>query len=93
MAKNEQLLVAGVDVGGTNIEVGLIDDRHQVHGRAKAPTPSDGPDAVLDTIAELIGSLGEVPIAVGVGIPGVVHEGEVLTVPNLGGWHEKVDLV
>ncbi|UZJ24872.1 ROK family protein [Rhodococcus antarcticus] len=93
MAKNKQLLVAGVDVGGTNIEVGLVDDQHKVHGRAKAPTPSEGPDAVLDTIAELIGSLGEDPVAVGVGIPGVVHEGEVLTVPNLGGWHEQVDLV
>lgn len=93
MAKKKQLLVAGVDVGGTNIEVGLVSDDHEVHGRAKAPTPSSGPDAVLDTIAELIGSLGEDPIAVGVGIPGVVHQGQVLTVPNLGGWHEQVDLV
>lgn len=91
--KKEQLLVAGVDVGGTNIEVGLVDDAHQVHGRAKAPTPTEGPDAVLDTIAELIASLGEDPIAVGVGIPGVVHEGQVLTVPNLGNWHEQFDLV
>lgn len=93
MAKNKQLLVAGVDVGGTNIEVGLVGDDHEVHARAKAPTPTEGPDAVLDTIAELIASLEEDPIAVGVGIPGVVHEGEVLTVPNLGGWTATFDLV
>ncbi len=93
MAKNKQLLVAGVDVGGTNIEVGLVSDDHEVHARAKAPTPTAGPDAVLDTIAELIASLEEDPIAVGVGIPGVVHEGQVLTVPNLGGWTETFDLV
>lgn len=87
------LLVAGVDVGGTNIEVGLVDDAHEVHGRAKALTPTGGPDAVLDTIAELVHSLDAEPIALGVGIPGVVHEGQVLTVPNLANWNEKFDLV
>ena len=92
MAKSS-LLVAGVDVGGTNIEVGLVDDHHQVHAREKAPTPTDGPEAALSTIAELIAATDGDPIAVGVGIPGVVHEGRVLTVPNLGGWHEEVDLV
>ncbi|MET3808342.1 glucokinase [Nakamurella sp. UYEF19] len=87
------LLVAGVDVGGTNIEVGLVSADHQVHGRAKANTPTGGPAEVLDTIAELVQSLGDRPIAVGVGIPGVVDQGRVLTVPNLQNWTEKVDLV
>lgn len=86
------LEVAGVDVGGTNIEVGLIGDGHEVLGRVKAATPTEGPDAVLDTIAELVRSLGGEPVAAGVGIPGVVHEGEVLTVPNLANWHERVDI-
>ena len=84
--------MVGVDVGGTNIEVGLIGDDHEVLGRAKAATPTDGPDAVLDTIAELVRSLGGEPVAAGVGIPGVVHEGDVLTVPNLANWHERVDI-
>lgn len=88
-----ELLVVGVDVGGTNIEVGLVDDAHAVHGRAKALTPTGGPDAVLDTIAQLVQSLDAEPIALGVGIPGVVHEGQVLTVPNLANWNEKFDLV
>lgn len=93
MTADQSLLVAGVDVGGTNIEVGLVDDQHAVHSRAKAPTPTGGPDDVLDTIADLIDSLDADPIAVGVGIPGVVHEGAVLTVPNLANWHERFDLV
>lgn len=80
-------------MGGTNIEVGLVDDRHRVVSRAKAPTPTGGPDDVLATITDLIGSLDDAPVAVGVGIPGVVHEGKVLTVPNLAHWHDKVDLV
>ncbi|WP_348732611.1 ROK family protein [uncultured Mycolicibacterium sp.] len=85
--------MAGIDVGGTNIEAGLVGDDHRVLDRAKAPTPADGPDAVMDTIAELVGSLDGRPDAVGLGIPGVVHEGEVLTVPNLQNWHESIDIV
>ncbi|WP_299036187.1 ROK family protein [uncultured Pseudokineococcus sp.] len=87
------VLVAGVDVGGTNIQVGLVSGDHEVHARAKALTPTAGPDAVFDTIAELVASLGGDPVAVGVGIPGVVHAGQVLTVPNLVGWGGDVDLV
>jgi glucokinase len=90
---SQELLVAGVDVGGTNIEVGLVSADHHVHARAKADTPTGGPTEVLDTIASLIDSLGQKPIAVGVGIPGVVDQGRVLTVPNLQNWHEHVDLV
>ncbi len=85
--------VVGVDVGGTNIEVGLVGDDHEVLDRVKAPTPSEGPDAVQDTIERLVRSLGDEPAAVGVGIPGVVHEGEVLTVPNLPNWEGPFDLV
>lgn len=84
--------MAGVDVGGTNIEVGLVGDDHAVLDRAKADTPRTGPDDVVATIAELVEGLGGAS-AVGVGIPGVVHDGQVLTVPNLGGWHADVDLV
>ncbi|MGI8814329.1 MAG: ROK family protein [Pseudonocardia sp.] len=84
--------VAGVDVGGTNIEAGLVGDDHEVLDRAKAATPSGGPDAVVDTIEKLVASLAGAPAAVGVGIPGVVHEGEVLTVPNLPNWNGHVDL-
>ena len=89
---NGTLLVAGVDVGGTNIEVGAVDADHKVHQRVKAPTPTGGPDAVLTTITDLVHSLDAEPIAAGVGIPGVVHEGHVLTVPNLQGWSKPVDL-
>ncbi len=87
------LVVVGVDVGGTNIEVGSVDERHQVLQRAKAATPEGGPEDVLQVITELVGSLDAHPVAVGVGIPGVVHEGRALTVPNLIGWTEDVDLI
>lgn len=47
---------------------------------------------MLSTIADLIKSLNGDPIAAGIGIPGVVHEGRVLTVPNLVNWHDPVDI-
>ena len=86
------MIIAGVDVGGTNIEVGLVDEKNNVVARAKRNTPTEGPDAVVATIVELVASLDESPVAVGVGIPGVVHEGKVLTVPNLSNWTDQPDL-
>lgn len=50
--KGRGAAVAGVDGGGTNIEVGLVYVDHRVLARAKAGTPTEGPDAV-DTIAAL----------------------------------------
>lgn len=76
-------MIAGIDVGGTNIGVGLVDNDHRVHVRAKTLTPIEGPSAVIDAIASLVESLEATPAAVGLGIPGVVHDGQVLTVPNL----------
>ncbi|GAA2002002.1 ROK family protein [Nakamurella flavida] len=90
MSGTEELLVAGVDVGGTNIEVGLVGDGHEVRARGKVATPDGGPEEVLTAIADLVRSMGAEPAAVGVGIPGVVHDGRVLTVPNLENWHEHV---
>ena len=89
---SEALLVAGVDVGGTNIEIGLVAADHTVRERVKGPTPTGGPDSVLEAIEGLLGSLDASPVAIGVGIPGVVHEGRVLTVPNLQGWDRPVDI-
>lgn len=87
------VVVVGVDVGGTNIEVGSVDERHNVLQRVKAATPESGPEEVLQVITDLVRSLGGSPVAVGVGIPGVVHDGRALTVPNLIGWTEGVDLI
>lgn len=86
------MIVAGVDVGGTNIEVGFVDVDHRVVERGKVPTPSDGPDAVVDAIVELVSGSELAPVALGVGIPGVVNDGVILTVPNLTNWIDEVDL-
>jgi glucokinase len=83
-------LTAGIDVGGTNIEVALVDDDHSVVDRAKHTTPTDGPGAVAARIVELIAELDERPSAAGVGIPGPVNGGVVTRPPNLRNWPDEV---
>lgn len=83
---------AGVDLGGTNITVALVDDDHAVLESAKVETPVAGPDAVLDAIVTAVRSLDAEPDAVGVGAPGPISKGVVRHAPNLRGWSEPVPL-
>lgn len=84
--------VAGIDIGGTNIEGALIDDDHSVGDRVKVSTPTDGPEAVVAAVATLLDDLGQRPDAVGVGIPGIVDDGVVATPPNLVNFPVAFDL-
>ena len=87
---------AGIDVGGTGIKVGLIDERHQIVGEGSIHTFTDIPfeeqvqhmaQCVLDTAAAA--GLGAKDIEmVGVGIPGIANSaGEVIKCTNMGWFH------
>ncbi|MGN9847013.1 ROK family protein [Nonomuraea sp. H19] len=70
-------LAIGVDVGGSKVAAGLVDQRGQVHRRMSLPTPSrHGPAAVISLIAGMCRDLGsraaDPGLSVGVGSPGVV---------------------
>ncbi len=82
--------VLGIDVGGTNIKAGRVDENGYVHDTSSTETPADaGPDAVLNTIATVITTLSDAaPVeAVGIGFPGVVDaSGSVHHPPNLKAW-------
>jgi glucokinase len=86
------VLVAGVDIGGTNITVGAVEENHAVAARAKTNTPTSGPDELIDTVLGLIEDLDVDIAAVGVGIPGAVQGNVVVQVPNLEGWNESIDV-
>ena len=86
------MLVAGIDVGGTNIEGGLVDDDHSVSSTRKVPT-EDSVEAVLDAVQALVEDLDERPRAVGVGVPGVVADGRAVAMPNLEGWEPGTDVL
>jgi glucokinase len=78
----------GLDLGGTNIKLALLEDGVLVEQR-EAPTLSEdgGPAAVLQRIVELGRSVGPVD-SVGVALPGLFDEdGVIVLLPNLyGAW-------
>jgi glucokinase len=78
----------GLDVGGTNIKLALLEDGELVEQREAATRSEDGgPADVLQRIVELGRSVGPVD-SVGVALPGLFNEaGIVVLLPNLyGAW-------
>ena len=78
---------AGVDVGGTNLRVGIVDGRGTVLAERRTPSPASA-DALVDAIAvhlaELRGEVDAPVTAIGVGIAGLVDRDGVLHyAPNL----------
>ena len=81
----------GVDVGGTKIAGGLVDDAGAIVARTRRDTPSTDPAAILGDIVAVVDELrtdGEVE-AVGVGSAGFIDAGRstVLFAPNLA-WRD-----
>ncbi len=81
----------GVDLGGTKIAFAAVDEQHRVVARHRLVTPR-GPEAVLDAIVEGVRSLEVDPVAVGVGAPGPIRDGVLITAPNLPGFGAPVPL-
>ena len=91
-------LIAGVDLGGTNIVVGMVtEDGRSLYGLASQPTPvSEGPDAVIARIATMVRDAVTASralvrdsvdvLGVGIGAPGPLDtaRGIVHLAPNLG---------
>jgi glucokinase len=76
----------GLDLGGTNIKLALLEGGKVVEEHA-VPTRSEdgGADAVLGRMAKLAGSIGPVD-SLGVAVPGLVDEdGVAVLFPNLHG--------
>ncbi len=84
-----EIIYAGVDLGGTNIECALARSDGSILCSGKVPTRShEGPAAVLKRITELTGSLAAetktVPAALGIGVPGLadLERGSTRFLPN-----------
>ncbi|HUR13116.1 MAG TPA: ROK family glucokinase [Mycobacteriales bacterium] len=85
-------LAIGVDVGGTKVAAGVVDEQGQVLAKTRRPTPSQSPDDVQRTIAELVAELRQDHDveAVGIGAAGFVdvERATVLFAPNLA-WRDE----
>lgn len=85
-------LYLGVDLGGTNIAAGLVDETCRVIDRLSIKTNPPRPvEALCQDIAHLCRELAAragIPLeqfhCVGVGSPGAIHDGKILFANNLG---------
>jgi glucokinase len=90
-------LFAGIDVGGTNIKLGIVDDQgHSLAHGSFSTDPQGSAEAALQLAREkldsMLGTLGynwDQIAAVGLGTPGPMdlRRGLILTPSNLPGWH------
>lgn len=91
-------MFAGIDIGGTNLKVGVLNEQYEIVYNDSRPTNAElGKDAMLQTLRSVIISLQEqFPLlkSIGIGFPSVVNpnDGCVYYPPNLPGW-EVVPLV
>ena len=86
----------GVDLGGTNMRFGLVDEKGCILARERAKTRrEEGPEKVIRRIRQGIKALadkaakaGHSAVGAGVGVPGIISgdEGVVRFSPNLPGW-------
>jgi glucokinase len=85
-------LTIGVDVGGTKIAAGVVDESGRILARTRVPTPAD-PQWAVDAIAHAVRELKEQypdVAGVGVGAPGYINRDRstVIMAPNIA-WENE----
>ncbi|MFB7613904.1 ROK family glucokinase [Kitasatospora sp. NPDC056181] len=85
-------LTIGVDVGGTKIAAGVVNEAGEILARTRVPTPAD-PQWAVDAIAQAVRELKEQypdVVAAGVGAPGFVdrNRSTVIFAPNID-WEDE----
>jgi glucokinase len=85
-------LTIGLDVGGTKVAAGVVDDQGRVLEKLKRSTPAADPEHTAEVIGAVITELsGRHPVAaVGLGAAGFVNESRtsVMFAPNLA-WRDE----
>lgn len=79
----------GIDVGGTNTRVALLDENYKIIERRQFLTNASNPEQTLDEIKNNIDHFACKIEGIGISCPGPLDliNGVVLTPPNLFGWH------
>ncbi len=88
-------LTIGVDVGGTKMAAGVVDEHGTIIEMVKRPTPAANAAATIEVVSDAVRSLlarYDDIAAVGIGAAGFVEESRsaVLFAPNLAWRHEPV---
>lgn len=77
----------GIDVGGTNIKTGIVDENGAIIDESSIPTGADRPqDVVLNdiitSVRKLLNESGISPIAAGIGTPGSIDSEKGIVIRN-----------
>ena len=80
-------VVAGVDIGGTGIRAGTMQNGRISRPVLKENLSNRTVDEVVFQVTEMVQRLGDVD-AVGIAVPGFVQQGVVLDSPNFPGWKD-----
>nr|WP_277605925.1 ROK family glucokinase [Glycomyces sp. L485] len=85
-------MTIGVDIGGTKVGGGLVDENGQVLATARRPTPADDTPGVIQAVKEVVEDLreGRDIEAVGIGAAGWISSDRstVMLAPNLS-WKDE----
>jgi glucokinase len=85
-------LILGVDIGGTDIKIGLVTETGEIRSSGKIPTePSRGPEDAASRVASWLAASGrDAPAAAGVDCAGLIdgERGLLHTSPNMPGWED-----
>lgn len=84
------MYTAGIDIGGTNTRIALIDEAYEIIERIQFPTDVNNSQATLQKIQEAVQGFSVAIAGVGLSCPGPLDlkQGIILDTPNLkGGWH------
>ena len=80
----------GIDVGGTNLKAGLVNEEGTIVAVERTPLDFQGPESFAETLAQLAAAVmerGGVEAKdveyVGMGIPGAVKDGDILYTANI----------
>ena len=80
----------GIDVGGTNLKAGLVNEEGTIVAVERTPLDFQGPEPFAETLAQLAAAVmerGGVEVKdvayVGMGIPGAVKGGDILYTANI----------
>lgn len=74
----------GIDVGGTNLKAGLVDEAGNIVKVERVPLDFQGPECFAEILAELSKRVIQEKVRwVGVGLPGAVDGGDVLFTTNI----------
>ncbi len=83
----------GVDLGGTNLRVGLVDESGRILQVKQIPTEASlGYESIITRMVDLIKEVKKAysAVSIGIGSPGPLNpfDGVVVSPPNLPGWQD-----